>query len=89
MKEITYIEPSSLAKVVGLIIFGLTFLWLIPTDIFLFKEFILGRSQNLDFIFIWIFLAINPGLTYLIGLLAGYVYNFFAKRFGGLEIEIK
>jgi hypothetical protein len=89
IKEITSLDPATLGKIMGLITFGLTFLWIIPTQIFFFKEFLFGRYRGLDFIFIWLFLAIFPGFAYIIGILTGYIYNFFAKRFGGLEIELK
>ena len=89
MKEIVYIEPSSIAKITGVIVFGFTLLCIIPLEFHLVKAMVSSKSFLWETALIWLFLAIYPGLGYLVGLLGGYMYNFFAKRIGGIEVEFK
>ena len=88
MKEISYIEPATLAKACGAVIFGLTLLWIIPTEMYLLKGLFTNTVTTGQLLFAWIGLAIFPGFGYLGGIIIAYIYNFYAKRFGGIEIFI-
>lgn len=89
MKEIFYIDPGSLGKIFGFVTFGLTLLWIIPSEIFLLYGLFFKGSQGYGFLMVWIFLLINPGISYILGLLIAYIYNLSSKSFGGIEIELK
>ncbi len=89
MKRIKSIDPASLGRILGFITFGLTLIWLIPTEFFLLKNLFLSGSKGWGFLFIWLLLIINPGVGYLLGIITAYIYNIGAKLFGGLEIEME
>ncbi|MFA5878584.1 MAG: hypothetical protein WC860_00220 [Candidatus Margulisiibacteriota bacterium] len=89
MKEITYIDPAILGKIFGCVMFGLTLLWIIPSELFLLYGLFFKGSQSNSFFIIWLFLIINPGIAYILGIILGYIYNIIAKWFGGIQIELK
>ncbi len=86
MKEITYIEPASLGKILGALTFGLACLWVIPAYLVLIAELFRGKPVLSSFIFSVLALAIFPGLAYVTGIILGYMYNFLATRIGGIEV---
>lgn len=92
MKEIVKIDAVSLAKVIGLITGGIyLFIGMIINLIVLI--FGLGSITGLDFLgfgsglVATILVSIIIGcLAFIIGLLAGFVYNFTANYFGGIIV---
>lgn len=89
MKEITYVEPASIAKITGALTFGLACLWLIPADFFLLTQLFKGKPVLNSVIISILGLAIFPGLAYVTGILLGYMYNFVAKHLGGIEVFLE
>lgn len=84
MLEIRYIKPKSAAMAGG----WLGFTFGILSAIFLIVSVIFSQSQN-DAL---LFLLFQPLIYGVIGLLLGWTmsffYNFFARRFGGITIEL-
>lgn len=86
MKEITYIEPASLGKIAGALTLGLAVLWIVPADLVLIIQLFKGKAVLNEVIISILILAIFPGLAYVTGIILGYLYNFVAKRIGGIEV---
>jgi biopolymer transport protein ExbB/TolQ len=91
-KEVRRVEPAPLAQILGLIslIFGLLLgIGVIATDI------ILGAGDTVALLGPWVVaLPIVYALIFAIfGLLGGLIgaalYNFFARRIGGIKVEVR
>ncbi|MFS0750534.1 hypothetical protein [Oceanobacillus sp. 1P07AA] len=89
IQEITSVTYKSVMKVVAYLYFPF-FLLIITIMLFRFSDL------NEDFSSVWdgllsIFLMIGWLLVFyvLISLIMAFFYNFFAKKFGGLEIRMK
>jgi len=87
-KYITYIEPASLGKMAGGIVLGLAVLWLIPVEILLVRSILFSQVPLTSLFLPILMVLIVSALAYLFGIISGYLYNFFAKRIGGIEIEL-
>ncbi|MFW0862150.1 MAG: hypothetical protein ACKKL6_01035 [Candidatus Komeilibacteria bacterium] len=92
MKEIVKIDAVSLAKVIGLITGGIYLLIGIIINLIVLI-FGLGSITGLDFLgfgsglIATVLVSIIIGfLSFVIGLLAGFVYNFVANYFGGVIV---
>jgi len=92
MKEIVKIDAVSLAKVIGLITGGIYLLIGIIINLVVLI-FGLGSITGLDFLgfgsglIATVLVSIIIGfLSFVIGLLAGFVYNFVANYFGGVIV---
>ena len=89
MKEIVYIDASSFGKMLGILVFGVTALFILPIQFLTIGSMMTQRQFSWGVVFIWLFLLIYPGFAYILGLILAYLYNFFAKRIGGIEVEFK
>lgn len=89
IKEIAYIEPAGLGKIIGGVVLGFSLLWLLPVEVMIITSIFTGRLSFTAIFVPFFFVVVIPLFAYLIGILAGYLYNFVAKRLGGLEIELK
>jgi len=92
MKEIVKIDATSLAKVIGLIAGGIYLLIGILINLIVLI-FGLGSVTGLDFLgfgsglVATVLVAIIIGAScFIVGLLAGFVYNFIARYFGGVIV---
>ncbi|MFC1770499.1 hypothetical protein ACFLZV_01300 [Candidatus Margulisiibacteriota bacterium] len=89
LKEIAYIDPASLGKTIAVITLSLTALFLAPLEFLLLKQMIVKNYFHWQFVSPLLFLVVNPVVGYLLGIIIAFFYNFFAKRIGGLEIQIE
>lgn len=92
-KEITYIQPKSAGKILGVLyaIFGLVF-GLFFTLISIFTSSASGNSAE-GIIFGFGSVIVLPILYGVMGFLAGVlgaiIYNFIAKKVGGLKLDLQ
>ncbi|MBT6121388.1 hypothetical protein HOH45_08005 [bacterium] len=83
IKKIIFVEPTSLGKCLAILVSFLTFLILGPLMV---QAVINGKFDFRAGMIYLIFLLIQPFLGFFLGTLIGYVYNYSAKKFGGIEI---
>ncbi len=89
MKKINYIEPISLARMLGLIIGSISALYVFSIDILIIKAMIVSRHFSWEFLYVWLFVVCYGVFAYVVGIICGYAYNFFAKRLGGIEFDFE
>ena len=88
MKEIKFVDPSSLARMLAGVFFVMALFIMIPAELVLFiRPFVLG-SPITNLLTLPLETLAFTGLVFIGGLIAGYVYNFLATKIGGLEIDI-
>ncbi len=92
MKEIKKIDPVSFSQVLGLIHFVAGFIFGV---VIIAIDYWLGMGQLAAIYGAWVailpvvYAVIFSLLSFLIGLIFAILYNFFAKRVGGIKIELK
>jgi hypothetical protein len=88
-KEIKYLEPASLGKVIAAIVFGITSLLLIPIFFIIIKTSIINKHFDFKSLYVLFTLVVHPVLGYILGVIIANIYNLFSKKFGGLEIILE
>jgi hypothetical protein len=87
MKKIKRISPKSLAKISGLI-YG--FLGLLAGAVVLLISIFSGEKGVLLALLAFIVVPILYGaIGFLMGYLIAFIYNFAAKKMGGIEVEVE
>jgi hypothetical protein len=89
MKRISYVEPSSLAKVFGGVVVCVYGIYVVLLDILLVWEMVRSGQYSLEFIYVWGSVLVFGAFCYVFGLVVGYVYNFISRKLGGINVEIE
>ncbi|MDA1353174.1 MAG: hypothetical protein O3A01_01725 [bacterium] len=88
LQRITYIFPSTFARVSALLTCIMTVVWMVPVTIRLIIVDIANGQLPLDGLYRLAMIVVVCALGYATGLLLAIGYNILAKYSGGIEIEL-
>lgn len=88
LKKISYIHPSSFARVLAAVFSILTLVWVMPTAIRLIVIAVSNGQWPIEGAYRVAMIVVVAALSYVTALLLAITYNMLAKYSGGIEIEL-
>ena len=93
MHELRYVDPRRMAQVLAIVyavLFTLLTLFTVPMFLFMPAEEFGGNPPPKAMLFLLLlYPLLGAGMGWLTGYVVSRVYNFVARRFGGVLIEVK
>lgn len=84
--EIREIDAATLAKMIASVTGGLSILWAAIVSCFLLTKMGIHENVIYGMVGAWIQGIMIPGFCYIAGLMTAYLYNFAARRIGGIQL---